>query len=114
MLLEPVKYPVLAACTYPNRLDILMLVKENIPFTSVDVVAAPLETAAPSTGSPFSSTTLPCKLAVTVTSAGILLGLVVPLLLEMLLLQAMNMITEMTNKVSDRVKRVFFTGYCLG
>ena len=84
-------------------------------MTSVVVVATPLDTAAPCTGRPFSSTTLPCRLAVTILSGGILLLLVVlELLLPEFLLQAINTTRQATNKVRLRVNRVFFRGYRLG
>ena len=84
-------------------------------MTSVVAIAVPLLTAAPWTGTPFSSTTLPCRLAVTVILAGILLGLlVVAVLLLILLLQAIKTISETINRDNDRVKRVFFKGYWLG
>ena len=85
-------------------------------MTSVVAVAVPLLTAAPWTGTPFWSTTLPCRLAVTVILAGILLGLllVVAVLLLILLLQAIKTISETNSRDSDTVKRVFFKGYWLG
>src|ERR1700679_2152155 len=93
----------------------LIFRKENNPLTSVVAVAAPLLTAAPWTGTPFWSTTLPCRLAVTVILAGILLGLLlVAVLLLILLLQAIKTISETNSRDNDRVKRVFFKGYWLG
>ena len=102
MLLDPVKYPALLTFTKPNRLDIDILENEKTPFTSVVVVADPLLTVAPCTGIPFSSSTRPSKLAVTVCSAGILLGFVVidPLSEDDVLLHAKNMIRVMTAAVS--------------
>ena len=79
------------------------------------VVAVPLLTAAPWTGAPFWSTTLPCRLAVTVILAGILLGLLlVVVLLLMLLLHAIKTISETNSRDNDRVKSVFFKGYWVG
>ena len=85
-------------------------------MTSVVAVAVPLLTAAPWTGAPFWSTTLPCRLAVTVILAGILLGLllVAVLLLLILLLQAIKITSETSSRDNDRVKSVFFKGYWLG
>ena len=103
ILLDPVKYPDLTTFTKPKRLDIGILENENTPLTSVVVVADPLLTAAPCTGTPFSSRTRPVRLAVTVCSAGILFGFVPdPLSEDEPLLQAKNTIRETAAKTNAR------------
>src|SRR6185312_10472666 len=85
-----------------------------MPLISVVAETPPLVTAAPAIGTPFSSTTLPFRLAVTVCSAGKLLGLglegslVVPFLL-----QASIIMAEVARRTGTRGRKGFFKGSIL-
>ena len=113
MLRLPVKYPVFDAWIKPKRLDIVILLKEKIPLTSVVALADPPETEAPCTGTPSWSITRPWTLAVTITSGGILLPTVVELLVEAYFWQPKRP-AERIAMITNRDTIGFFTGFRLG